>query len=193
MTAVLRTRHGSATRLPLERWVAPPGEDEEDVLALAIGPVLDVGCGPGRHALALGRRGVMALGVDVSADAVALAHARGVTVLHRSVFDRLPGEGRWGSALLLDGNIGIGGDPVTLLGRLRELVRANGRVLAELSAPGTGTACLEVRVENGDDLGPWFAWAHVSVDDAHAVGHAAGLALERAWASGGRWFAAWRR
>ena len=43
---------------------------------LGMGPgmrVLDVGCGPGRHALALARRGIEVLGVDISAPFVALA------------------------------------------------------------------------------------------------------------------------
>ncbi len=31
----------------------------------------------------------------------------------------------------MDGNVGIGGDPVTLLTRLRELPRPGGRLLAE--------------------------------------------------------------
>src|ERR671919_1309651 len=46
--------------------------------ALGLGPgqrVLDVGCGPGRHALALGRLGIEAVGVDLSPDFVELARA----------------------------------------------------------------------------------------------------------------------
>jgi SAM-dependent methyltransferase len=35
--------------------------------------VLDVGCGPGRHALALARRGIEVVGVDLSEDFIALA------------------------------------------------------------------------------------------------------------------------
>src|SRR5436309_15962 len=35
--------------------------------------VLDVGCGPGRHALALARRGIDVVGVDLSEDFIALA------------------------------------------------------------------------------------------------------------------------
>lgn len=55
------------------------GTDQEvaflgDALGLEAGHrVLDVGCGPGRHALALARRGIDVLGVDLSADFVALA------------------------------------------------------------------------------------------------------------------------
>jgi SAM-dependent methyltransferase len=45
-----------------------------DALALAPGMrVLDVGCGPGRHALALARRGCEVVGVDHSAEFVRLA------------------------------------------------------------------------------------------------------------------------
>ena len=35
--------------------------------------VLDVGCGPGRHAVALARRGIDVVGVDLSEDFIALA------------------------------------------------------------------------------------------------------------------------
>lgn len=45
-----------------------------DVLGLTPGMrVLDAGCGPGRHSLALGRRGVDVVGVDLSPDFIALA------------------------------------------------------------------------------------------------------------------------
>lgn len=46
--------------------------------ALGLGPgarVLDVGCGPGRHAHALGRRGIEVVGVDISHRFVELARA----------------------------------------------------------------------------------------------------------------------
>jgi SAM-dependent methyltransferase len=47
-----------------------------DALGLAPGMrVLDVGCGPGRHALALARRGIAVTGVDLSGDFVELARA----------------------------------------------------------------------------------------------------------------------
>src|SRR5262245_10811783 len=105
---VLRTADGDLVLLPLERWQAPPGPAEQPGLARAHGPVLDIGCGPGRHTRALASRGVMALGIDTSPSAVASARQSGCPVLRRSVFDRLPREGRWGSALLIDGNIGIG-------------------------------------------------------------------------------------
>jgi SAM-dependent methyltransferase len=53
-------------------------EQEAEFLVDALGfesgqRVLDVGCGPGRHALALARRGVEVVGVDLSPDFVKLA------------------------------------------------------------------------------------------------------------------------
>ncbi len=47
-----------------------------DILGLEAGMrVLDVGCGPGRHAHALGRRGIEVHGVDISQRFVELARA----------------------------------------------------------------------------------------------------------------------
>ena len=71
------TMRAACCALPLARWLGPAGAVDERVLERARGPVLDVGCGPGRHVHALARRGVLALGVDVSPVAVRLARARG--------------------------------------------------------------------------------------------------------------------
>src|SRR5207247_1691171 len=81
------------------------------ILAAVDGPVIDLGCGPGRLVLSLARRRVPALGVDTSPSAVALARSRGAAALQRDLFGPLPGEGRWGTAPLFDGNVGIGGAP----------------------------------------------------------------------------------
>ena len=91
------------------RWFEPLTHEDDAVLARAAGPVLDVGCGPGRHVLALAERGIVALGIDITPAALDLARSRGAPVLARSVFERVPGTGRWSSALLLDGNLGIDG------------------------------------------------------------------------------------
>jgi SAM-dependent methyltransferase len=61
------------------RYSFTKGTDQEveflvDALGLRAGSrLLDVGCGPGRHALALGARGIEVVGVDISARFVALA------------------------------------------------------------------------------------------------------------------------
>jgi SAM-dependent methyltransferase len=177
--------HGSAELLTLdvERWCAAPDAADTSVLNRCTGPVLDVGCGPGRLVAALSARGVPALGVDVSPAAVARTRRLGGTALRRSVFDRLPGEGRWGTVLLMDGNVGIGGDPAALLARLRDLVRPGGHLLVETAGDDVDERLI-VRVE--DDQGRHgrpFAWARLGPT---ALLYAAGAA---GWIPTGRWTA----
>jgi SAM-dependent methyltransferase len=169
--------------LDIERWCAAPDAADTGVLRRCTGPVLDVGCGPGRLVAALAARGVRALGVDVSPAAVARTRQRGGAAVQRSVFDRLPGEGHWSTVLLMDGNIGIGGDPVTLLIRLRALVVPGGRLLAE-AAPHDVDERLTVRVEDAHGRhGRPFPWARLGTPALLQAADAAG------WILTGRWMA----
>lgn len=173
----------------IDHWLAPASRVDERLLTRARGPVLDVGCGPGRHLVALARRGVTALGLDLSHAAVDLARARGADVLHGSIFGAVPGAGEWGSALLLDGSLGIGGAPVTLLRRVRQVLHRTGRVLVELDAPGTPSGHLHVRIEAQGAVSEWFPWARVAADAIEGVARGALLAVSEAWSDGGRHFA----
>jgi SAM-dependent methyltransferase len=189
MSAVLRTVDGDAVALESSRWHEDPTPLERRLMATMAAPVLDVGCGPGRLVVGLARLGRPALGVDPAPRAVALARRQGAPVLQRSVFDPLPGSGRWESIILLDGNIGIGGDPVRLLERCRCLASPAGSVLVEVGEPGTGCRRLAVRIEQDLQHGPWFPWAFVGLDAIAAVASAAGLVVD-GWEEGeGRWFA----
>lgn len=188
MTAVLRVDGGGTLDLDIDRWRAAPDGDELALLVRLAEPVLDVGCGPGRVPHALAASGRLALGIDPAPAAAHEAARRGAPVLRRSVFSPLPGEGRWGTVLLLDGNVGIGGDPLALLRRCRELVRPGGHVLAEVATPGTPTQPLTVRVESAAHAGPWFAWAVVGVDGWANLAAEAGLAPSGFETAGHRWF-----
>ncbi|MGW3911630.1 class I SAM-dependent methyltransferase [Streptomyces sp. NPDC005070] len=127
----LRRTDGWLLPLEVERWCARADAVDLQVLAYCEGSVLDVGCGPGRLVAELTSRGRPSLGIDVSEAAVARTLRLGGRALHRSVFEPLPGEGRWGTALLVDGNIGIGGDPAALLRRTAELLAPGGLLIAE--------------------------------------------------------------
>lgn len=185
----LRATDGEDLAPESARWLDQPGAEEETVLDMAEGPVLDVGCGPGRHLMALAARGVLALGIDITPSAVRLARRRGALVLERSVFEHVPAKGRWGSALLLDGNVGIGGDASLLLARVATLLRPGGRVLAELDHPSAPRHPTTVRLEHRGLPGPWFPWAWVGVDRVAEIAAPAGLAVSGVWSAGGRWFA----
>ncbi len=186
---ILRTREGDARHLAVDDWHEPATDGERAVLAGLRGPVLDLGCGPGRLVVALGQLGTAALGVDASPAAVATARGNGANVLHRSVFDRIPGEGRWHTVLLFDGNVGIGGDPVALLARVAALLAGSGQAVVEVGPPGSGTRATEARLEHEDGYTPWFPWAWVSADDIGVLALGAGLRVGARLTLGDRWFA----
>ncbi|WRZ96020.1 class I SAM-dependent methyltransferase [Streptomyces sp. NBC_01007] len=142
----LRRTDGWLLPLEVERWCARADAVDLQVLAYCEGAVLDVGCGPGRLVAELAARGRPALGIDVSEAAVARTVRLGGQALHRSVFEPLPGEGRWGTALLVDGNIGIGGDPAALLRRTAELLAPGGLLIAETVAGADVDERVDVRI-----------------------------------------------
>ncbi|MCP2180333.1 Methyltransferase domain-containing protein [Prauserella alba] len=193
--AWLEVAGGARIALPAERWHAAPADGDELLLGACTGPTVDIGCGPGRLGAALGELGVPVLGVDSSPVAVELARRRGVPVVQRNVFERLPAEGRWRHALLADGNIGIGGDPVGLLHRVARLLAPGGSALVELDPPGGGLRRSRARISTGGESAPgaWFDWAWVAADAAPEVASDAGLRLDWVVGRGGRWFAELRK
>ena len=155
--------------------------------------MLDIGCGPGRHLAALAALGHDGLGLDLSPVAVRIARARGAEAILRSVFADIPHAGTWATALLLDGNIGIGGAPQALLARARALVAPGGTVLVETGPPATPTRRVRVRLESGSAISFWFGWATVGADAIAGLALSASLEPRVRFETGGRWFAALER
>jgi SAM-dependent methyltransferase len=171
-------------------WCRDLRDGDEGLLRRCAGPVLDVGCGPGRLTSALATRGHVALGIDLSAHAVRLARRRGAQALHCDVFGPLPNEGGWDRVLLVDGNIGIDGDPARLLRRCRELAAPHGRILVELDPPGARTWAGEVRISaDGGVLSDPFPWAYVSANHLALLARTSGLRILDRWTEAKRWFA----
>lgn len=181
---------GAELAIPFERFTGEASPGEHRALARARGPVLDVGCGPGRHVRALARRGVLALGVDVSREAVRLAVARGTAAMLGSIFEDVPRAGAWRSALLLDGNLGIGGDPGRLLRRVGDLLAPDGAVIVECQAPAEARAGRSrVRLVGPAGASETFPWALVGRWELVGVARRAGFAVTEAWEDEGRSFA----
>lgn len=187
---VVRERDGRARLLPLDDWTCEHLSGDDTLVRRCRGAVLDLGCGPGRLTVAAARTGLPAVGVDRAPGAVALARARGALVLPGCVFGALPAAGRWATVLLADGNIGIGGDPGRLLGRARQLLADDGRVLVELLPPSTPSRVVDVRLERGAITSSWFRWAEVGADDVASLAASCGLGVQERWHDGNRHFAA---
>ena len=186
--ASVRSADGSSAPLPLDRWLGPVDAADRAVLELADSPVLDLGCGPGRHLAALRRAGKPGLGVDLSPVAVWVARGRGAQAVPGDIFTAVPDAGAWSTALLLDGNVGIGGAPSVLLRRTRQLLAPSGSALVELDPPGEPTYRTRVRLEAPGVVSEWFAWARVGIDGIGPPAADAGLRVGETLSAGGRWF-----
>lgn len=191
VNVLLEHADGVRTAMDWRRWCSRPDDADGSVLARVQGTTLDVGCGPGRLTVALAARGHAVLGIDVTPDAVSLTRAAGGVALHRSVFTHIPGEGRWDTVLLIDGNVGIGGDPIALLRRVRQLLAPTGRALIELEPPATVGHIGPARIRRADGVvTSWFPWARVPVGTMGGIAGGAGFATRECWDADGRWFVA---
>ena len=190
--ARLRNADGALEPLPLDRWLMPADATDDAILADLDAPVLDLGCGPGRHLARLSELGKHGLGVDLSPVAVAFARERGATAISGSLWDEVPGSS-YRSILLLDGNIGIGGAPILLLKRAAELLAPDGVIVVETDPAGVPTRRVRVRIEAPGMVSEWFRWARVGADDAALIAERAGLHVSDRRELSGRTFVTLRR
>ena len=171
------------------RWSADADAADLTTLDDETGPVLDIGCGPARMVRAAVDRGLTVLGLDVSPTAVAMAREAGLPVAGGSVFDPLPREGQWNLALLLDGNVGIGGDPTALLTRCAEILTSTGSIVVETAPEASLDDSYEAHVV--DDQGhasATFPWAEVGREALHRHAKRSGLRVAQTWSVDGRTF-----
>jgi SAM-dependent methyltransferase len=131
------------------------------VAALGLEPgmqVLDVGCGPGRHALALARRGIRTHGIDLSPEFVALARDASEREDLPATFEELDvrdldADAEYDAVLCLcQGGFGLlGGDEDGgIVDRIARAARPGGRV-----ALSAFSAAFAVRwLEEGEDFDP---------------------------------------
>jgi SAM-dependent methyltransferase len=166
------------------------------------GRVLDVGCGAGRVALELQRRGMKVVGLDSSPFAAKAAKIRGVNEVWSKPLEEL---GRkiesFDSLVLFGNNFGIFETPPRareVLIHLAVTTKPEARIFVEsTSAYGGGAPAFDrsyyhqnkargissgqvtVRYHYGHLVGPWFRWLYVSQREMRSVVAGTGWRIER--------------
>jgi SAM-dependent methyltransferase len=165
-------------------------------------PVLDVGCGAGRFALALQERGAAVTGLDTSAGAVEVSRLRGVRdVVHGAV--ATAAQHRYGTFLLMGENIGLlesGRRGPGFLGELAAIARPGARIIGHgadpapiVSGDAELAACLRrnadlgrlpgeltIRIRHRDLATDWFGYLLCSPAELASLAEPAGWRLDRA-------------
>jgi rSAM/selenodomain-associated transferase 1 len=191
--AWLRVAPGRRLAHNLAAYFAPVTAPERALLDLVEGPVLDVGCGPARHARFLQACGLTVIGLDRSSLALELARSLGLRHwLHADARSGpLPAVR---TVLLLDGNLGLAGTPngaVRLLHRLATACGPGGRLLVGGRAPRHGRLRpLVVRDEYQNLVGPWGRWLQAGLPAVLDLAHPAGWRLQHAITAGAHYWAA---
>jgi SAM-dependent methyltransferase len=178
-----------STVMDVARWNAEADLADLTLLRAATGPLLDIGCGPGRMVRAAQQLGLEVLGVDVSPTAIAIAREAGLPVMQGSVFDPLPREGEWQTLLLVDGNVGIDGDVAALLRRCMQLVAPGGDVVVELHADRDLHEVYTAQLVGADGgQSESFPWAQIGINPMVDLAIELGLRVRQAWELSGRTF-----
>jgi len=188
------TLMGEESTLPLDtsRWSGPADAVDRVIVARSEPPVIDLGCGPGRMVQALSESGRPALGVDMSSVAVEMSMTRGGLALRRRIEEPLPAEGRWGTALLMDTNIGLGGDVAALLARCVDLVIPGGLIICEVDRVPDRHEVHSVVLQTRDVASAPLPWARIGAAALMQVATSLDLLLVEEWISGDRAFVALR-
>ena len=129
---------------PQQRVLVERTADELAKVVAPPGPIADLGCGPGAHALALARRGYDVVGVDGSPRMVEVARTRAARDEVDATFDAHDV-----SAPLRFGDASLGGvlailvlqhlpDPAAFIAEIRRCLRPGGHLL--ITAPARGSA-----------------------------------------------------
>lgn len=188
---------------PFRRWPA----HQRKAMRLVRGRVLDIGCGAGRVALHLQRRGQEVVAIDLSPLAVEVSRRRGVRdarVLSITEVDQRVGE--VDTVVMMGNNFGLFGSAPRakrLLGRFASLGSGRRRIVAEVLDPyqtddldhiayharnrerGRLPGQIRIRIRHRHYRTPWFDYLFVSPTELETLIEDTGWSLTRKIPSSG--------
>lgn len=175
---------------------------ERQFMSLASSPVLDIGCGAGRHSLYLQSKGLDVVGIDTSPGAIEVCKRRGLRnarVLPIAQVGRLE-RGSFSTILMLGNNFGLLGSPrraKRILRDLHSITRDDAVILAGTRDPYRTSdpdhldyhrrnrsrrrwpGQIRIRVRFKRIVGPWFDYLFVSPTEMDEVVAGTGWTVER--------------
>lgn len=177
---------GEEWSLNVDRWLGPASAADTHALTRTNGRVLDVGSGPGRMLKAGSKMGIDIEGVDTDLSTALSLQKLGYTVHTGDIMDvDLPS---YESFLLMDGNLGMTGDPIGLLRRLCTLRTKNAVLIVEVESPLEKTRTELVRLKTNSTLSGSFYWSWVTVQDLGLIAETGGWQLQQIWEENDRYF-----
>ena len=165
------------------------------------GRVLDIGCGPGRHALYLQAEGFDVLGIDASPLAIKVAKERGLKKARVLSITQISSRlGQFDTMLMMGSNFGLFGNLKRarwLLRKMRNMTSSDARIIAESADPYSTTrkahldyhklnrergkfSCqLKLRIRYEYYIGAWFEYLKVSRKEMAFVIEGTGWQISR--------------
>ena len=171
------------------RWTAGsrPRTRDEAILAGVEAPVLDLGCGPGRHLLRCAQPGKRGLGVDLSPVAVLLARGRGADAINGSLGRRSRAPGAGARSCCWTATSASAARRACCCGARASCSRPAARSSSR-SIRRRADRARKVRLEAPDVVSEWFRWARVGVDGVAEAAARAGFAVDEVRELAGRTF-----
>ncbi|MFA6430147.1 MAG: methyltransferase domain-containing protein [Candidatus Paceibacterota bacterium] len=161
---------------------------EKEAMKLIKGPTLDIGCGAGRHALYLQKKGVDVVGIDNSPLAIKICKLRGLKntkILSIDEVEKIE-ERHFNSILMLGNNFGLFGSSrkiKTILKKLDKITTKKCKIIAECVDPyntknpvhlkyhkfnkkrNRMPGQLRLRINYNNIKGEWFDYLFVSIKE----------------------------